>query len=180
MLKVPAKTIDLETERTTMRPHTLSDFDDCAAMWADPAVTLHISGQPSTRQESWARHLRNIGHWSALGFGYWVVREKSTGNFWGEVGFGDFQRAIEPPLDAVPEMGWVLCTAVHGKGVASETARAACAWGDQYFSADKTVCIIAPEHAGSISVALKQGFEHKHITSYRGEQTLIMERQKPI
>lgn len=148
-------------------------------MWADPAVTLHITGRPSTRQESWARHLRNIGHWSALGFGYWVVREKSTGLFLGEVGFGDFQRAIEPPLDAVPEMGWVLCTAAQGKGIANETATAACAWGDQLFSADKTVCIIAPEHAGSINVAQKLGFEHQHMGSYLKQQTLIMERLKP-
>lgn len=179
MLKVLAKTFDLETERTIMRPHIVSDFDDCAAMWADPAVTLHISGRSSTRQESWARHLRNIGHWSALGFGYWVVREKSTDLFLGEVGFGDFQRAIEPPLGAIPEMGWVLCTAAHGRGLASEVATAACAWGDTHFSADKTVCIIAPEHTSSINVAQKQGFERKHMASYMGEQALIMEREKP-
>lgn len=178
MLKAPAITFNIETERTIMRPHTLSDFDDCAAMWADPKVTLHISGRASTQQESWARHLRNIGHWTALGFGYWIVREKTNGAFIGEVGFGDFRRSIEPPVDNVPEMGWVLCTKAHGRGLASEAATAACAWGDQYFSADKTVCIIAPEHVESVGVAQKLGFEHKFTASYKGEPSLIMERPK--
>lgn len=178
MLKAPTTSLTLETERTIMRPHTLPDFDECAAMWADPKVTLHITGRACTQQESWARHLRNIGHWSALGFGYWVVREKSTGIFLGEVGFADFHRAIEPPLGQFPEMGWVLCTAAQGRGLASETVTAASAWGDLHFSANKTVCIIAPEHTGSIAVATKQGFKHKHVASFMGEPTRVMERPK--
>ena len=162
-----------------MQPHRLSDFNDCAALWADPEVTRHITGRPSTLQESWARHLRNIGHWTALGFGYWVVRERSTDLFLGEVGFGDFHRTIMPPLNNVPEMGWVLCTQAQRRGLADETAKAAAAWGDRHFSADTTMCIIAPEHAGSIALARKQGFERKHMASYMGEPTLVMERRKP-
>lgn len=176
MLISPAATRDLETERTFMRPHTLSDFEECAAMRTDPKVTLYISGRPNSRQESWEKHLRNMGHWAALGFGFWVVREKDTGTFLGEVGFGDFQRAIEPPLDAVPEMGWVLCTAAQGRGLAHETAIAARAWGDAHFATKKTTCIIAPEHTGSISLASKLGFEKIRTANYMGGPTLVMER----
>ncbi len=63
-------------------------------MWADPEVTRYIGGKPLTEEESWARLLRYVGHWSLLGFGYWVVEEKTTGNFIGEVGFADYKRDL--------------------------------------------------------------------------------------
>lgn len=62
----------LETERLILRGHGVDDFGDSAAMWAEPEVVRHIGGRPFTREESWSRLLRYIGHWSALGFGYWV------------------------------------------------------------------------------------------------------------
>lgn len=179
MLKAPPSTVILETERTVMTPHQVSDFEDCAAMWGDPAVTRHITGHASTRQEAWSRHLRNIGHWAALGFGYWVVRNKADGAFLGEVGFADFQRAIEPPLGNRPEMGWVLCSTAQGRGLAHETVSEAAAWGDRHFLSDTTVCIIAPEHTSSISVARKQGFADMLTTTYMGTPTLVMARHKP-
>ena len=97
----------LETERLKLRGHRLDDFPACAAMWADPAVTRHIGGKPLSNEESWTKFLRYFGHWALLGFGYWVVEEKATGNFAGEVGFADYKRNIDPPLNS-PEMGWVL------------------------------------------------------------------------
>jgi hypothetical protein len=33
-----------------------------------------------------------IGHWALMGFGYWVIEEKATGEFVGDVGFADFKR----------------------------------------------------------------------------------------
>jgi RimJ/RimL family protein N-acetyltransferase len=66
----------LETDRLIMRPHVRADFDDSFAMWSDPEVTRFIGGQPSTREETWSRLLRYVGHWTMLGFGYWAVRDK--------------------------------------------------------------------------------------------------------
>ena len=66
----------LRTDRLTMRPHRLEDFPDTAALWADPEVVRFIGGHPLSREESWARFLRYLGHWTALGFGYWTVRHR--------------------------------------------------------------------------------------------------------
>ena len=38
----------------TLRGHTLADVEACAAMWADPRVTRHIGGRPSSEEEVWA------------------------------------------------------------------------------------------------------------------------------
>jgi RimJ/RimL family protein N-acetyltransferase len=82
----------LETGRLTLRGHRLQDFPASAAMWADPNVTRHIMGKPCSEEESWSRMLRYLGHWSLAGYGYWLVEEKATGRFVGEVGFADYKR----------------------------------------------------------------------------------------
>jgi RimJ/RimL family protein N-acetyltransferase len=40
-----------------------------------------------------------------LGYGYWVVEEKHTREFVGEVGFANYRRAMIHPLGEVPELG---------------------------------------------------------------------------
>ncbi|MDF2771569.1 MAG: acetyltransferase, family [Geminicoccaceae bacterium] len=165
----------LDTERLILRGHTLVDFDECAAMWADPRVTRHISGRPFTEEEAWARVLRNTGLWTLLCFGYWVVRERASGRFVGEVGLGDFRRDLSPRLDGAPEVGWALASWAHGRGFATEAVRAVLAW-DSHIGPVRTVCLIAPENAASIRVAEKCGFrEHARVT-YQGWETLLFER----
>ncbi|HKV64731.1 MAG TPA: GNAT family N-acetyltransferase [Candidatus Acidoferrum sp.] len=171
----------LETERLRLRGHRPDDFADSAAMWADPLVTRYIGGKPLSEEDVWARILRYLGHWAWLGFGYWVVEDKSTGKFAGEMGFSDWKREIVPSLKGVPEIGWVLATQVHGRGYATEAVRAALAWGDANIlsaqpSLGRTVCIIHPEHAKSIRVAEKCGFKQVQSTMYKGEPTILFTR----
>src|SRR6476646_5626929 len=109
----------LESEHFLLRPHTLDDFADSAALWADPMVTRFIRETPFTKEESWNRLLRYIGHWSALDYGYWVAIEKSSNQFAGEMGFADYKRAVEPSIEGMPEAGWALAARFHGKGVAT-------------------------------------------------------------
>jgi RimJ/RimL family protein N-acetyltransferase len=171
----------IETERLRLRGHRPEDFPDCAAMWADPDVARYVGGKPLTEEDVWSRTLRCVGHWAWRGFGYWVMEEKSTGSFAGEMGFSDWKREIAPSLKGVPEMGWVLARRVHGQGYATEAVRAAIAWGDANIKPErkdlgKAVCIIHPEHARSIRVAEKCGFREVLRTSYKDEPTILFAR----
>jgi RimJ/RimL family protein N-acetyltransferase len=170
----------IETERLLLRPHTIADFDDCAAMWGDANVTRHIGGRPFTREEVWARLHRYVGHWVLLEFGYWHVSERGSNRFVGEVGFADFKRDIDPPFDGAPEAGWVLSPAAHGKGFATEAVRAALAWGEPRFPSPRTVCIIDPENAASIRVAGKCGYREYARTSYKGGPAILFERPNAL
>jgi RimJ/RimL family protein N-acetyltransferase len=167
----------LETERLKLRGHRLDDFDNCAAMWADPVVTRYLGCKPLSEEEAWARLLRYIGHWSLLGFGYWVAEEKGTGNFVGEIGFADYKREVEPSLKGVPESGWVLASAAHGKGYATEAARAIVEWGDRHFGGVPTACIIAPDNLASIRVAEKCGYRQSQAATYKGHPVLLFARE---
>ncbi len=168
----------LETERLQLRAHRLEDFAHSAAMWADARITEHIGGKPQSEEESWTRFLRYAGHWSVMGFGYWVVEEKASGNFLGEVGFADYKREIQPSLKGVPEIGWVLAAHAHGQGFATEAVRAAVTWGDKYFPSKRTACIIAPENLPSIRVAEKCGYREFQRTTYKGNPALMFERSQ--
>jgi RimJ/RimL family protein N-acetyltransferase len=174
----PTEVPILETERLKLRAHRLEDFVHCAAMWADPEVTRYIGGKPHTEEESWARFLRYAGHWSLLGFGYWVVEEKPTGDFIGEVGFADYKRDL-PALKGLPEIGWVFTTQARGKGYATEAVRAAIGWGDAHFASSRTACIIHPENLASIRVAEKCGYCEFERTAYKSHPTIMFVRDRP-
>ncbi len=166
----------VETERLRMRGPRPEDFEHSLAMWSDPVVVRYTTGKPQTREDVWMRILRYGGLWALLGYGYWAVEEKATGAFVGEIGFADFRREIEPSLDGMPEIGWVLASAAHGKGYATEAVKAAVEWGDQQLGADKTCCIIHPENTASVRVAQKCGYRELQAATYKDHMVNIFVR----
>jgi len=167
----------LESERLILRPHEVQDFDALARMWAEPEVVRYISGTPSTEEASWSRLIRYIGHWPALGYGYWAVILRDSGEYAGDVGFADYRRALSPGLDGVPEAGWVLSPHVHGKGVATEAVACMHRWADARTTWRRTCCIFDPAHTVSQKVALKLGYQPEpELARYNEAPTLVMHR----
>ncbi len=168
----------LETRRLRLRSLRTGDFADSHAMWSSPEVVRHITGKPSTREETWARLLRNVGHWTLFHFGVWAVETRATSSFIGEVGLADYKREMQGAVPGAPEMGWVLVPQAHGSGYASEAVRAVAAWADANLDFARTSCIIAPANLASIGVAKKVGFRECAATTYRNEPTLVFERPR--
>lgn len=177
---MPAATVitipSIETPRTILRAHRRSDFDTYAEMWAQPEVTRFIGGQPRARDDSWLRFLRHAGIWSMMGYGFWGVEEKASGRFIGEAGFLELKREMTPSIEGIPEVGWVLAPAAHGRGLATEVVQAALAWGEQAMPGVRTVCIIDPENHPSIRVATKCGFHNPVDAQFKAERVLLFER----
>lgn len=165
----------IETERLRLRGHTHADLDATAAMWADPNVTRHIGGKPSTREESWARMMRYPGHWALMGYGFWLLEEKATGRLVGEAGFADFKRPIDPPFTD-PEHGWALASWAQGQGFASEALTAQLAWAERHFGRVPLVCMIDPGNAPSIRLAQKHGYKEFARSTYKEEPTILFRR----
>jgi len=168
---------DLESERLLFRGHTADDFTASAAMWADLDVVRYLSGRAATPEESWSRLLRYAGHWQVLGFGYWVMECRQTGDFLGEIGFADFKRDMTPSLGGRPEAGWALISAAHGRGLATEALCRVTEWADICLDGP-TVCILNPRHRASKRVAEKAGYVDRSNARYRGETVRIMERPR--
>ena len=172
MHPVPA----LTTARLVLRGHTPADLAASAAMWADPTVVRHIGGKPSSLEEAWSRLLRYGGLWSLLGYGYWLVEERGSGAFVGEVGFADFRRELEPGFAGASEAGWVLTAAARGRGFAGEAMAEALRWAEAHLPSRRTVCMIAPENTASLRLARACGYAEYARATYRGSPTLLLER----
>lgn len=167
----------VETERLILRGSRPDDFAFYRAMRADPEVARFTGGEPLSEEDSWTKYLRSIGHWSVMGFGYWLVEERASGQPIGEVGFSDFKRVIEPSIKGEPEMGWVLTPPAQGKGYASEAAFAAVHWGDEHFEHKRMSCIIDPKHGASIRIAEKCGFKKTGMATYHEQDIVLFHRE---
>ncbi|AFJ46831.1 GNAT family N-acetyltransferase [Shimwellia blattae] len=155
----------LETPRLVLRQYQLDDFEQLAAMWADPDMVRHIgNGEPQSREMSWGRLLRYVGHWQLMGYGYWACIEKSSGAMVGSIGLQQARRVCEPAL-VLPEAGWSLRPAAQGKGYAREALGAILNWADQALHSD-LCCIIAPENQPSVRLARGCGFDYQGVVQY--------------
>lgn len=148
----------LITQRLRLRMHTLDDWEPMVALWTHPDVIQYIGGGAvSTRHDVWFRLLRHIGHWAALGFGYWAIEARDSGHFIGSAGLGDYRREMHPPMHGIPEAGWTIHPADQGKGYATEAMQTILAWADAQ-GLPPAYCIIDPNNSPSLRVAEKLGF----------------------
>jgi len=166
----------LETDRLVLRAHRADDFDAFAAMWADPRVAQYVGGMPASREASWSKLMRLMGVWQALGFGFFAIEEKRTGDYIGGAGFHEMRRDMTPSIEGTLEAGWGLAPAAHGKGYATEAMRAALEWARAQNFGMSLTCIIDVANLASQRVAEKLGFSEPVTGSYLGEPILVYRR----
>jgi RimJ/RimL family protein N-acetyltransferase len=168
----------LTTSRLVLTPPVLADFEESAALWGDVEVMRYVGGAGLSRSMVWAGFLRQAGSWAMLGYGGWIVRERLTGRFVGEVAFGDKMREVTPAF-ADPEAGWVLATWAHGQGFATEAVAATHAWSDARFKGPRTVCMIDPRNEPSLRLAAKMGYAQFGRTAFRDSEVVLLQRPTP-
>ncbi|WP_051377566.1 GNAT family N-acetyltransferase [Paraburkholderia dilworthii] len=173
----PYRTVSLETDRLILTPPTIDDFDEMHSMWSDREVTAQVIDSPLTEEEVWARLHRIVGHWALLGFGHWIVRERSGRKFAGELGFFRFKRTLTPDFDKAHEIGWMFAKNSQGLRYATEAATAALKWLEADSHCKETVCIIAPDNLASLALAKKLSYQIKDELTYRGKPMLILRRE---
>lgn len=166
----------VETERLLLRGHALQDFGFFADLWSKPDVTKFIGGKPRSEEETWSKFLRMIGHWQAMGFGYWAVEDKVGGALIGEVGVADFKRIMSPSIKGELEAGWVLSPKAQGKGYATEAMKAVLDWADEHVPGKAICAIIEPKNIASIKVAEKLEFTKTAQTVYMGSDIILYHR----
>lgn len=170
----------IETRRLTLMKPSLADFDEFHAMRSDTTLTKLLGSTPVSREDAWNKLLRNIGRWTAFGYGIFTVRDKIRGDLIGEVGLAHVSRGLGEAFDPFPEAAWILAAAGHGRGYATEAAVAAHDWMARTHQRSRTVCIIHPGNRASIRVAEKLGYAGIGDASYRGTSLTMFERRKAV
>lgn len=168
----------LTSDRLILRAHEPGDFEPCYKLWNEPTLIRHFGGKGSSQNAVWNRMLRYAGLWGMLGYGYWAVTDRETGEFLGDAGLANFERDITPSLGQMPETGWALISKAQGQGRATEAMQTILAWADQSLDQDTTCCIIDPVNRPSIRVAEKLGYAPHGPARLNGTELQIYRRPR--
>jgi [ribosomal protein S5]-alanine N-acetyltransferase len=146
----------IETARLKLVPVDASRVDDLLALFNEPVVAdwLFLTGPP-TREQLAARVTAGEAFWRANGFGMFAALEKTTGRFVARVG------AMPTPETGRIEIAWSTATAAHGKGYATEAAKASIAHAFANSNLDALDCYLRPDNTASRRVAEKVGFRYQ-------------------
>ena len=146
----------LETDRLVLRDWRDSDLAPWAALNADPAVREHL-GPPITTEQA-AASIRSFQEvLDRLGYGFWAVEVRASGEFIGFTGLDDVDDVM--PFTGV-EAGWRLARSAWGHGYATEAARAVLDHGFTTVGLDEILAITATTNARSQAVMRRLGMTH--------------------
>lgn len=171
--------IGIVTPRLQLRPFTTADHAALHRIMVQPETFAYSDFPAPAPEETWARLLRHIGHWSVMGYGMFAVELRETGEVIGEVGLADFHRGFSADFDNAPEAAWTIDPAHWGKGFAEEGARAAHIWLSRDRAFETTVCMIHPDNDRSLRVATKLGYAAFAEVYHRGQPVVLMRRTCP-
>jgi RimJ/RimL family protein N-acetyltransferase len=149
--------IQLATDRLVLRQWRDGDRAPFAAMCADPVVMRYFP-RLWTREESDAMVDRVTREIDERGWGLWAVEIPGVTAFAGFVGLNEplWQAHFTPCVD----IGWRLAASAHGKGYATEAARAALQFGFEELNLAQIVALTVPANAPSRRVMEKIGMRH--------------------
>ena len=162
----------LYTTRLRLRRVDDGDLPGFIDLYANP-VTARFVGGLCNDEDAWRRMATIVGHVALRGYGPWALEEQTTGVFVGYCG------PWNPHGWPEPEIAWALRSAFHGRGYATEAARAALAFAYEILNWDTAVSCIALDNLASIRVAERLGAVCERTTQNRGFQIGIHRHVSP-
>ena len=137
----------LETQRLKLVAPDQSSFDSYCKFYTDPEAS-RLYGGPITEQQTWARLKADLGSWYLLGFGVWVVQQKSDNQFVGTCGFWQGK-------DWPVELTWWMLPHVRGKGYATEASEIALKHAYGGFNWPKVETYMDDDNLAALALAKK-------------------------
>jgi len=161
----------LTTPRLLLRELRTSDFEAYAESAADPVAMKYMTSAID-RRTAWRMFTSLMGGWIVTGAGWWGIELRATGELVGTV--GGFYRETNYALghEADLELGWTVFRAHWRKGIATEAARAALAYGVERHRPRRAIAIIDPANVGSIGVAKAIGMTFDGDMDFYGEPSV--------
>lgn len=153
----------IETERLRLRQWEEKDLPFFIAMNQDPSV-MHFFPKLLTAQES-AEFMKRLKKGiDEQGFGFFACALKDTDECIGFVGLS--RPSFESHFTPCVEIGWRLRSEHHGKGYATEAARAVLKFGFDKIGLDEIVSFTVPMNTKSRRVMEKIGMTHNPVDDF--------------
>jgi RimJ/RimL family protein N-acetyltransferase len=164
--------VQLETRRLLLRPISMADLDEFAALHADPEVTRFIFS--FDRPESEERLRKDEREWRERGHGLLAMLDRESGRFLGRTGLKHWTEFDET------EVGWVLRRDAWGHGYATEAARACLEWGFSELEVPYLTAMISPGNDRSIRVAERLGMTPLRDDVVFGQPVVVHSTDRPM
>jgi len=147
----------LRTERLLLRPVRLDDAPLVFPYASEPALTRYMTWAPHRDPGSTADFLRSCVEARRRGVDWvWAILE--GGQFRGLVGVEGTIRKLAAVRHDRAELGYWIGMPFHGRGVVTEAARAATAFGFARLALHKVIVRATTANAPSLRVIEKLGF----------------------
>ena len=155
----------IETERLTLRRHTIDDVEGAYQVNLDPKVSKYTGdGGVKTREE--IRHIlqtTSLADYEKYGFGRMAVIYKPENKYIGFCGL----KYLED-LKTV-DIGYRFASDYWGKGIATESARPFIKYGFETLKLPEIIGLVMPENKASSNVLIKLGLQFVETFDYDGE-----------
>ena len=167
---VPSMPHHLETDRLWLSEWSLSDFGDSRPIFIDPLVMRYISGGQALPNDKIREFIeRQQNHFRSRGFCLWKLLLKPQARF---VGFCGLQ-PLELDGASEVEIGWRLINDQWGRGLATESARAAVRQAVEHARLARVIAIAMPENRASLRVMEKLGMKYERATQKGGFSVVV-------
>ena len=145
----------METRRLLLRPWREEDGAELQRLFSDPDVRGGRNMPPDRIARLAEGSLRQ---WRVNGFGPWAAIDKTTGSWVGKVGLDELDDW--PGVEKI-EVGFELHKAWWGRGLATEGALAALAFGFEQHGLRSIISVTAAAHAAAQRVMEKAGLTYR-------------------
>ncbi len=153
-------TLQIETARLILRPWQDQDRAPFAAMNADPVVMRHFPAL-MTQEESDAAVDRYNQQLERDGFTMLAATDRLSGEFLGVLGAQMMRFELPNLSQPAVEIGWRLIAPAHGRGLATEGARAVIDHLRKQTNLREVVAITTPDNNASQNVMRKLGMTER-------------------
>jgi RimJ/RimL family protein N-acetyltransferase len=166
-----------QTERLLARPPSPDDRALYHAHFTQPEIEAWL--RPSPLPPFNAQVIDELVdgdqvHWQNHGFGPWVLIEKETGAFAGRGGLA--WTSVEGTAEV--ELPWSIEPRLHGQGLATEAALAACNHARE-LGLEQVIALVLPTNVPSQRVAQKAGFKEDGEVIHAGLPHLLWRLELP-
>jgi len=154
----------LDTARLRLRPFRITDTDRLLGIMEGEKVLQYFPPRPEALDRERVARLiqRQIDHWTELGYGWWAVEDRLSGDL---LGWNGLQLITET---GEVEIGYLLDRSSWGKGLATEGGQAAFRFAREKLRLSELVGITHPDNAASQNVLRKLGLTFTRVDTYFG------------
>ena len=160
--------MSVESARLVAEPISAAHQDDMLRLVCDPRVAATLGGVPTpARVAAEIEHLAE--HFRRHGYGFWVWREKASGEV---VARGGIENTHVGGRDEV-EVGWAVMADRWGEGFATELGAESIRVAFEEHGLDDLVSFTLPHNHGSRRVMEKLGFAYERDVVHAGDPHVL-------